>query len=198
MNLTALLLSIVGPFIGITSPVTVMQMLWINMIMDTLAGLAFSYEAPIRNYMKESPIKKDEKILNKYMYITISFIAIVSTIILILFLKLDVVSNFIRDDFNTKMTAFFSLFIFISIINALNSRTTRLNIFSNILRNKVFIIIFIFIFLAQIYLIYNGGSLFRTFGLNINELIFLMLISLVILPIDMIKKYVLKKHLQDM
>jgi magnesium-transporting ATPase (P-type) len=71
MNLTALLLSIVGPFVGITSPVTVMQMLWINMIMDTLAGLAFSYEAPIIDYMRERPIKKEESILNKYMYITI-------------------------------------------------------------------------------------------------------------------------------
>ena len=58
MNFCALALSIVGPFIGIVTPVTVMQMLWINMIMDTLAGLAYSYEAPLKRYMTEKIIKK--------------------------------------------------------------------------------------------------------------------------------------------
>ena len=53
MNICALFLSLVGPFIGVTTPVTVMQMLWINMIMDTFAGLAYSYEAPLKRYMKE-------------------------------------------------------------------------------------------------------------------------------------------------
>lgn len=198
MNFCALALSVVGPFIGVSSPVTVMQMLWINMIMDTLAGLAFSYEAPMKRYMKEKPIKKSEPILNKYMYITIIYIALISTVILILFLKLDLVHLFIRCDYNHEMTAFFSLFIFISIFNAFNARTTRLNIFSNILKNRVFIIIFVLIFLAQIYLIYFGGTLFRTFGLLPIELATTILLASLIIPIDLIKKYYLKKHLLDL
>lgn len=197
MNLTALLLSIIGPFIGISSPVTVMQMLWINMIMDTLAGLAFSYEAPMKIYMKEQPKKKDEVLINKYMYITISFIAVMTSIILMFFLKSNIFDLIIRDDFDTKITAFFSMFIFLSIFNAFNCRTERLNIFTNIFRNKVFIVIFILIFLCQLYLIYFGGSLFRTFGLEVKELLFIVLISLVIIPIDMIKKYILKRHLHE-
>ena len=197
MNLTALLLSIVGPFIGITTPVTVMQMLWINMIMDTLAGLAFSYEAPMKVYMKEKPKSKSEPILNKYMYLTVVFISLVISLMLIFFFKTNMFDGIIRNDFEHKMTAFFSLFIFLSIFNAFNARTTRLNLFSNIFRNKVFIVIFIFIFLAQIYLIYFGGSLFRTFGLSISELLLVIGLSLLIIPIDLIKKYVLKKHLHE-
>lgn len=85
MNICALFLSVLGPFIGVSSPVTVMQMLWINMIMDTFAGLAYSYEAPLKRYMKEVPIKKDEAILNKYMYKTIIIIGLYITVMLVLF-----------------------------------------------------------------------------------------------------------------
>ncbi len=113
------------------------------------------------------------------------------------FLKSNIFDFIIRDDFDTKITAFFSMFIFLSIFNAFNCRTERLNIFTNIFRNKVFIVIFILIFICQLYLIYFGGSLFRTFGLEVKELLFIVLISLVIIPIDMIKKYILKRHLHE-
>lgn len=61
VNLTAVSLSVIGPFFGIIAPVTVIQMLWINMVMDTLAGVAYSYEPPLDSYMLEPPKKKDEK-----------------------------------------------------------------------------------------------------------------------------------------
>ena len=67
VNLCAVSLSIIGPFIGIMTPVTVIQMLWVNMVMDTLAGIAFAYEAPLKDYMKEQPKKKDEPIMKPYV-----------------------------------------------------------------------------------------------------------------------------------
>ena len=96
-----------------------------------------------------------------------------------------------------KLLLYAICFSISGIFNAFNARTTRLNLFSNIFRNKVFIVIFIFIFLAQIYLIYFGGSLFRTFGLSISELLLVIGLSLLIIPIDLVKKYVLKKHLHE-
>lgn len=192
MNLIALFLSIVGPFMGISSPITIMQMLWINMIMDTLAGLAYSYEYPLKRYMKERPIKRDEPIMNKYMYSSIILISIYSFILLSLFLKSDLVYLFIRNDNKTLMTAFFSLFVFISVFNAFNSRTERMNLLANISKNKVFIVILLFITIAQIFLIYYGGSLFRTFGLNFNELIFVIILAFTVIPLDEIRKLFIK------
>ncbi len=194
MNVCALFLSVVGPFIGITSPVTIMQMLWINMIMDTLAGLAFSYEAPLKRYMDELPIRKDEPIINNYMKISILVIAMYSCILLVLFIKVPALNLFVRQDTKYIMTAFFSIFIFLSIFNAFNARTTRINLFNGILKNKVFIVIMLFIFIAQIYLIYFGGSLFRTYGLNKAELLFVLLLSFTIIPVDLIKKYFIKNR----
>ena len=62
----------------------------------------------------------------------------------------------------------------------------------NILKNKVFIVILVFITIAQIFLIYNGGSLFRTYGLKINELIFVILLAFTVIPLDLIRKLFIK------
>ena len=68
VNLCAISVSLIGPFIGIYEPVTVIQMLWINMVMDTLAALAFAYEPALVEYMKEKPKRKDENVVNGYMF----------------------------------------------------------------------------------------------------------------------------------
>ena len=67
MNLCAVGVSIVGPFIGIDTPVTIMQMLWINIIMDTLGGLAFAGEPPLEEYMEQPPKRREEPVLSRYM-----------------------------------------------------------------------------------------------------------------------------------
>ena len=195
VNCCALVLSIIGPIIGVSSPITVVQMLWINMIMDTLAGLAFSYESPLKEYMKESPKKRDESIINKYMYSQIIMTGFYSSLLCLFFLSSSYIKNIFRihPENIYFMTGFFALFIFIGIFNAFNSRTTRINILSNIKKNKIFIIIFLCISIVQIYLIYFGGSIFRTYGLTIKELICVLLLASTVIPIDMLRKLFLKK-----
>ena len=88
VNLCALSISIIGPFIGVETPVTVKQMLWINMVMDTLAALAFAFEPPLLEYMNEKPKKKDESIINSYMASDIAITGNYTTLLCILFLIL--------------------------------------------------------------------------------------------------------------
>ncbi len=194
VNMTALFLSIIGTYIGVSTPITIIQMLWLNMIMDTFAGLAFSYEAPLKYYMEDPPKKSDEPIINKYMYSQIIFTGLYSALLCILFLKLPIFKEFIRSDYKHFMTAYFALFIFIGIFNSFNARCERLNILSNIWKNKVFIIVNLFIVSAQIYLIYNGHDLFRTYGLTLFELIFVIVLAFTVIPVDFIRKLILKKH----
>ncbi|MBQ8472344.1 MAG: calcium-translocating P-type ATPase, PMCA-type [Bacilli bacterium] len=195
VNMTALLLSIIGPFIGFTSPITIVQMLWLNMIMDTFAALAFSFEPALLEYMDESPKKIDEPIINSYMYNEIILTALYSGTLCILFLKLPFVHEFFRIGDNNKylMTAYFALFIFIGIFNSFNARTYRINIFANILKNKIFLIVIGFIITVQIYLIYFGGDLFRTYGLTAKEFFMILGISLTVWPVDALRKLILKK-----
>ena len=191
INLCSLLVSIIGPFIGIPVPITVIQMLWINMIMDTLSGFAFSYEPALPEYMKELPKKKNENIINGYMANQIITTGLVSSVICIIFLKSRIINQIFGDDL---LTAFFGLIIFISIFNSFAARTHRLNILANIFKNKVFIGVITFVIGMQIYLIYYGGSLFRTNGLTIREFIIMMGISLLVIPIDFIRKLIRKKQ----
>ncbi len=187
-NMGALFVSIIGPFIGINTPITIIQMLWINMIMDTFAGLAFSFEPPLKRYMYEPSKKKDEPIMNGYMYSEIIFTGLYSALLCILFLKFPFFRNKIRSGDEYLMTAYFALFIFIGVFNAFNARTERLNLFSNLKQNIVFIITFSFIVLVQIFLIYNGGDLFRTYGLTIKEFLFVLFLAFSVIPVDIFRK----------
>jgi len=165
------------------------------MIMDTLAGLAFSYEAPLKEYMKELPKKRNESIINKYMYVEIILTGVYSSCVCLFFLSSNIIKNFFRTDNNNIyfMTGFFALFIFMGIFNAFNARTTRLNLFSNLNKNKVFIILFSIISCVQIYLIYFGGALFRTYGLTIIELLLVLGMAFSVIPLDLFRKLLFKR-----
>ena len=194
VNICALTISIIGPFINIESPITVVQMLWINMVMDTLAGLAFSYEPPLIEYMEEKPKKRGEKILNCYMINEIVLTGLYSSLLLILFLRVPLFKAMFRFDPENKyfMTGFFTLFILITIFNSFNARTSRINILADIKKNPVFLGIIIFIATIQVIIIYFGGNVFRTYGLDVNEFISLIFIALTVIPFDWLRKYLLK------
>lgn len=195
VNLTAVSLSVIGPFFGIIAPVTVIQMLWINMVMDTLAGVAYSYEPPLDSYMLEPPKKKDEKIMNKYMINEILITGSYMSILCMVFLKSKFIHSLYRVGENDKyvMSAFFGLFIFMTIFNAFNARSNRLNIFANLRKNKVFLFIVTFILVVQLIMIYFGGSIFRTTGLTLLELDITLLLAFTVIPFDFLRKQIIKK-----
>ena len=195
VNVCAVLLSIIGPFIGILSPITVVQVLWVNMVMDTFAGLAFSFEPALLEYMNEPPKKKDEKIIDKYMKNQILCDGIYSMLICVWFLKSNYICSIYMCNITDRylMTAFFGLFIFIDIFMAFNARTKRINTFSSFSKNKIFLLIFLFITIVQILLIYYGGELFRTTGLTIYEFEIMLFVSFSIIPFDIIRKIIIKK-----
>lgn len=192
VNVSAILLALIGPFIGVPSPITVVQMLWINMVMDTLAGLAFSYEVPRIEYMKEPPKKKEENILNKYMINEILSSGLYSLVLCIIFLKLPIVKSLFVDN-NHFMTSFFCLFIFLATFNAFNARTHRLNIFAHLSENKIFLLIILFIIIVQISITYSGITIFQTTRINIKELLITIVLSFSIIPLDIIRKIITKK-----
>ena len=196
MNLCAIFLSIIGPFVGIETPITVIQMLWVNMVMDTLAGLAFAYEPPLKEFMMEEPKRRDEAILNGYMLGEIFFTGLYSALLCLCFLKLPLFHQMFRIDPDDKyfLTAFFGLFIFMGIFNSFNARTSRLNLFVGILENPVFLVTILFIVVVQIILIYFGGDLFRTAGLSVYEFMKMLCLSLSVIPVDFIRKLFLRSH----
>ena len=186
VNLCAVGISVIGPFIGIETPVTVAQILWINMIMDTLGGLAFAGEPPLEEYMHQAPDKRTSPLLTRPMKGQIAFITVYTLALYVFFLC----SEFIAYTFHGEslLTGFFALFIFCGIASAVCARTVRANIFYSLRRNRSFIAIMASVTAVQLVLIYFGGRMFRTSGLTLSQLALVTLLSLTVIPADSMRK----------
>ena len=190
MNFCAVGVSMIGPFVGIDAPVTVVQMLWINIIMDTLGGLAFAGEAPLPSCMKESPKRRDEPILNRYMIHQIVFLGGFTVALCMGFLLFPGITSRFRatPDRLCLLTAFFALFIFTSVFNCFNARTDRLRLFAGLSRNRAFWLIMLLVSAVQILFVYLGGSVLRTMPLTLSELGLTLLLALTVFPAEFIRK----------
>ncbi len=190
MNFAACGTSLIGQFLGIDSPITIIQMLWVNIIMDTLGGLAFAGEPPLEYYMKEKPKRRDEPILTREMLNHIFLTGAYTLGICFMFLRADFVKNLFRPEGGGiyHMTAFYALFIFMGIFNCLGARCERMWILSNIEKNKSFIFIMSLISVIQIFIIYFGGTAFRSSPLLPGELFTVMLFALSVVPFEMIRR----------
>ena len=195
MNLCAVGVSLLGPFIGIDTPVTVMQMLWINIIMDTLAGLAFAGEPPEKETMGKPPMPLSEPIITRNMCGQIFFTGSYTVALCLLFLKLPLTARWFAPDAGSAfpLTAFFALFVFSGIFNSLNARTERLWLPAHLSENKAFLWVMSAVFFVQIALIYLGGTLFRTSGLPIRELILVMALAFTVVPFDLFRKWWIRR-----
>lgn len=189
MNLSAVGISLIGPFIGVDSPVTITQMLWVNIIMDTLGALAFATEPSRRSYMKEKPKPRDEKLLTKNMIGGILINGVYILGLCVWFLKSEGLPMLLtRGDDRYILSAFFATFIFIGIFVCFTSRTKRLNILSQISKNKSFITIMLLISVMQMAFIYFGGDLFRATPLKLEDLVKAILIAFSVVVFDFIRK----------
>ena len=195
MNFCAVGVSVICPFLGVDSPVTVVQMLWINIIMDTLGGLAFAGEAPLDSDMREKPKRRAEPILNGYMINQIIFQGGFTIALCIAFLKSPKITSIFRYSPNNSylLSAFFALFIFSSVFNCFGCRTDRLKLFSGISKNKGFVLIMSAVMIIQVAFIYLGGQVLRTVPLTSRELFYTLLISTVTIPAELIRKLLWRK-----
>ena len=186
--------TVFGPLLGIDFPITVIQMLWINIVMDTLAGLAFSGEKSRKKYMREPPKKRNEPILNSYMTGQIAVNSIYTTFLCIFFLKSPLFENAVgMDGYVYKMTSFFALFMFLAIFISFCSRTHYINLFDYLSENKAFIIIMGLVTVIQVIILYFGGTVFRTVRLDPDDIILIVILALTIFPVDTLRKFILSK-----
>ncbi len=190
MNLGAVGVSLIAPFIGTDTPVTVIQMLWINIIMDTLAGLAFAGEPALEEYMRTPPVPRKERVLDGHTAGRILWMGGYSVILSLLFLELPFFRRFFSfaEDPVRFYTAFFALFVFMGLFNAFNARTERLNLFSHLGKNKLFVVFILLVAAVQLLLIRFGGSAFRCTPLSARELLAVLALSFTVIPADLLRR----------
>lgn len=188
LNFTAVAVSVLGPFLGVETPVTVIQMLWINMIMDTLAGLAFAGEPPMERYMQRPPLPRDTPVLTRSMARQIGGLCLYMTALCAAFLRLPLFREQFQWESGRFLSAFFALFVFSGLAAAFCARTERANLLAGLLHNRAFLAIIALTGVVQLGLLYFGGTLFRTQPLPAAMLGQVLLLSLTVIPADLMRK----------
>jgi len=198
VNVAAILVAFLGPFFGIDLPLTMTQLLWVNIVMDTLAAFAFSGEAALKRYMNEKPIPKDESLISGDMWSAILIDGIFMASISIYFLTSDFVAGlFVCDEVRCPdpelnlvlLTGFFGFFVFMNNFNKFNARTEGLNLFEHITENRNFLVVVILIFFLQTTFTYFGGEVLRTVGLTLEEWFYVLAFAITIIPLDLTRKF---------
>lgn len=190
INLAAVFVSAISPFIGIESPLKVTHLLWINLCMDSLASLMFAGEPALKKYMRMKPRRRDESIISRPMATQIVIMSIWLTTLSLVWFKVPV----FRACFVTEAqwyTGFFCMFVFAFMVNAFNVRSDGLNVFEHIGENKRFIHIWLAIMVVQIILVSIGGVIGEVFScvrFGLDGWIAVCLMALTMYPVDLIRK----------
>jgi calcium-translocating P-type ATPase len=198
VNVSAILVAFFGPFFGFDLPLTMTQLLWLNIIMDTLAGLAFAGEAALERYMLEKPIPKDTQLINGDMWSSVLINGCIAALLSIIFLTNDGIKGLFTGGHElgtpeaelSFLTAFFAFFVFMHVFNTFNARTQGLNLFENFFDNKLFPPVIGIIIVVQTLIITFGGEIMRTVGLTGQEWLYVLAFSFVLVPVDLIRKIV--------
>jgi calcium-translocating P-type ATPase len=192
VNVAAVCTALLGPFFGIDFPLTIIQILWINIIMDTLAALAFGGEPALKRFMDEPPVSRSENILTRDMLSAVLTCGIFTTAFSLFFLTYPPIRElFVRDGLPNQgvfYTAFFNIFVLMVTFNAFNARTEKINLFEHIFENKGFFRVIGFILVVQVIITYIGGTILRATPLNVSEWMIILVLSITIIPVDLIRK----------
>lgn len=192
INLLAVAIVLTGPFTGITLPLTVTQMLWVNLIMDTFAALALATEPPHAGVMKQHPRKTNDFIISKSIRNGIVYTAgvfFVALIAMLQYLKSD------GEVTNYELTLFFNVFVMLQFWNLFNARVYGQNVsaFKGLFKNKSFLLIALLIVVGQVFIIQFGGTFFRTVPLKVYDWFLVVLSTSLILWISELIKFIRSK-----
>ena len=199
INVAAVLISLIAPLTGRNSPLTITQILWINLIMDTLAALAFGGEPALEKYMEEKPKRRDENIVSGKMWGAIVTNGLYIVAVGVVFLFVPFFEKFFGEGKmfgavgNAFGTGFFTLFVLCAIFNSFNARTEEIDPLSNVGKNKNFLLVMGLVLAVQVLMVYFGSHVFNCFGLDGYEWLIVFGLSAPILLVDMARKAILRR-----
>lgn len=190
INISLVIMSILFPILFGVEAIAAVQILIINIVMDSLNSLSFGGEPPKDEYMKEQPIPKGSKLLSKE---TLSQI-IISVVTFLVVFGVTALPMF-REFWGTEeqyATVRFALLVIMATVNGFNIRTDSINLFDGITKNKLFIEIAFAIFAMTVLIGQFGGSLVHCSPLTVTQWIMIFAISLVVVPVDLLRKVIIK------
>ena len=195
VNVAAVLTCFIGPMLGENVVLTVIQLLLINLAMDTLAAIAFGSEPALQEYMQEKPIPRSASIVSKEMMTEILISALYITFICLGILFIPPIRGLFGDVDQTYLkSALFATFMMAITFNGFNARTSHINPFEGISRNRNFILVMLSIFALQFVFVTFGGSVLSVEALSPMGWLVCLILAFLVIPIDMVRKAVMGRH----
>jgi len=197
VNVVAVVIAFVGAVTSGKSPLTAIQMLWVNLIMDTFAALALATQKPSPDLLKRKPYGRNASLITPRMWRQVIGQSIFQLCVLFFVLYgsqfisfLDIPSQPI--DTTIRSTIVFNSFVFCQIFNEINCRklNDELNMFSGITTNWIFMAIMIFTLAVQVVLIQFGGNFANTVPLNLYQWLFCVGVGFLTLPFGLILRFI--------
>lgn len=189
INISAVFISAILPFFGIEEPLTVTQILWVNLVMDTLGALAFGGEPALDEYLLEPPKQRDEKILTKQCYISLGNSFIYTAVPIILY-----ATTIPHINIEPLKTWIFTYFILSSVLCAFLIRGNDEHIFKHIEKNKLFIYVMGLITVIQLFMTEFGGEIMNCHGLNLIEYLTIISLLCIIFLSTVLKGFVFRHN----
>lgn len=200
INVAAVLTSAIAPFLGVEEPLTVTHLLFVNLVMDSLGALLLGQEPALDEYMKEQPKRRDQSIITKNIFIQFCIMGLYLFGVFLAWFFSGMFEQFFMVDgvFNEAQfkTGFFAVFMFSAIINGFNVRNDGFNIFLDMKKNKNFIPVLGAMLLATFALCMSGlilpaiGQMFSTTPISLTAWLVVLAVSLLIIPVDMLRKLI--------
>ncbi len=196
VNVSAVLICFIGPMMGVNVVLTVVQLLLVNLVMDTLAAIAFGSEPPLKEFMREKPIPRSASIVNGKMFVDILIGAAYITVVCLSILFVPQVRELFGDvDTVCLKSAVFATFMMAITFNGFNIRTSGLNPFATLGKNKSFLAIIAAIFAMQYCFVTFGGEALQVEPLPLRVWGICIALAVAIIPIGMIRKLIAGKSL---
>lgn len=196
INFSAVAINLLAPFLGIEKPLTIIQILWINLIMDTLAALAFGGEPALDRYLEEAPKERSAPIVSSSMLTKIILGGAYTTLLSLMLFLWGPLKDLFRPHAEALplYTGFFCTYVFLAVMNAFNVRVDSVNLFDHLTKNRGFIEINAMIIVIQVIMTYVGGRVLRVVPLTLGEWGTVLLLSLSILVVGTLFKVIAQNH----
>lgn len=188
INIALLILSVIYPMVATGALLASVQILIVNIIMDSLNSLSFGGEPPKEEYMSERPIKKGSGLFIRGAKKRIA-ISTAAFIVLYGIITFSPVSNMFSTDVEA-MTARFALLCFMAVFNGFNIRTEHMNLFKGIGKNKLFSYIAVGICAMTVILCDFAGALIKATALDLNHWLVIIALAFMVIPVDLVRKAV--------
>ena len=198
VNVAAVLTCFLAPMFGEEVIMTVIQLLFVNLAMDTLAAIAFGSEPALKEYMKEMPIPRDASIVSRAMMTQVITCGLYITCACLAVRFLPSLQNALggwsTGELDTVLlnSAVFATFMMAITCNGFNARTHHVNVFEQLGRNANFLWVMGAIFVMQFVFVTIGGNVLRVHALSPMTWLICFVIAFLVIPLDVIRKSVSK------